>query len=185
MLLISSLFFHLINIQKQNVSLALEIEGERAAGFIASNFSQTSAIISNMNLQIAKNPHSNRHIFNILRRYKTHPSLTNSFTWTIFSWVDANDDLTVDAVYGVMKKPIHIDRTDHLSLSRKDPWKFYLGKPMIGPTSKKIIISGGIGLEDKKGNYVGSTVIGLRIKALAQIVQKNIRNNANKHEYSE
>jgi len=177
LLLIASLFIHLVNIQKQNVRLSLEIEGGKAAGFISSNFDQTAAIIANMNLQIAQNPYSNSHIFNILRRYKTHPSLTNSFAWTIFSWVDIDNNLTVDAVYGVMKKPIYVFRPQYLELTRQDPWKFYLGAPIIGPTSNKKIISAGAGVEDSKGNYVGATVIGLKIDALAKIVQKNITNS--------
>lgn len=177
LLLIAFLFIHLVNIQKQNVRLSLEIEGGKAAGFISSNFDQTAAIIANMNLQIAQNPYSNSHIFNILRRYKTHPSLTNSFAWTIFSWVDIDNNLTVDAVYGVMKKPIYVFRPQYLELTRQDPWKFYLGAPIIGPTSNKKIISAGAGVEDSKGNYVGATVIGLKIDALAKIVQKNITNS--------
>ena len=175
--LIAALFIHLVNIQKQDVRLALEDEGSRVEGFISNNFDHTAAIIANMNMQIAKNPYSKQHIFNILRRYKTHPSLANVFTWTIFSWVDTNNNLTVDAVYGVMKKPIYVFRPQYLELTRQNPLKFYLGPPIIGPTSKLKIISAGTGLEDSKGNYVGATVIGLKLDALAKIVQKKLKNH--------
>ena len=170
------LFLYLVDIRRRNVKFSLEIDAVKAERAIADNFTQTASIVANMNLQIEENPRNKTHINNILRRYRTNPSLSETFSWTIFSWADSKDKLVVDAFYGIIQNPIDLSGRDYISSVREKPGKFYLGSPVIGSTSKKWMIPGGMGLVDNAGEYIGTMTIGFSIKFLSEIIQRNIEN---------
>lgn len=170
------LFLRLVEVREENIKSVLEVDGVKVEGVVIDNFDYTFSIISNMNAQIKERPYSKQHIQNILEKYKTHPSLVNTFSWTIFSWADENDQITVDALYDIMKKPYDLSNRDYIPLAHKDPGKLYLGEPVIGSTSRKWMIPGGVGLLDKNGRYAGTMTIGFNIDFLAKTIQKNIQN---------
>lgn len=176
-LLLGWFVIRLLNSTKDQIKSELEIEMARLERSLTDKIDHTFSIIKSINLQIAENPRSDKHINEILKVYRTNPSLTDTFSWTIFSWVDDNYQITVDANYGILKTPIDISTCDCLLLTEKDPGTFKLGAPRIGTTSKKWVIPGAVGVNDENGLYLGATTIGFDIETMAKLLQKVLQNH--------
>ena len=58
---------------------------------------------------------------------------------------DHNDEITVDALYGIMEEPYDLSSRDYLN-DRLAPERLQLGMPVYGSTSKRWMIPGGVGL---------------------------------------
>lgn len=175
-----SLWFvvRLINSAKNEIHHDLKIEMVSLERSLTDKIDHTFSIIKNINSQIAEDPTNKRYINDILKRYRTSLNLNENFAWTIFSWSDTEYQLTVDAKYGIMSKPFDLSTRDYISLTEKEPNIFHLGSPIIGSTSKKWMIPGGVGVTDKNGKYLGTMTIGFEIGALAKLLH-NITQNPN------
>jgi len=86
------------------------------------------------------------------------------------------DNLTVDAMYGIMENPIDVSGRDYMPLPRINPGKLILGQPITGPTSNKWMIGSIVGVSDKKGGYAGSMVVGFDLKILLFKLRNVIEN---------
>ncbi len=167
-----------LNETNKKIASELEVEMTRLEGSLTNRISHTFSIIQNINLQIEENPHSKKHIYEILKRYRTHPSLTDTFSWTIFSWSDEKYRITVDANYGILKEPdeFYIGNRNYIPLTKETPGEFLLGDPVTGLTSKKWMVPGGVGIVDENGDYLGAISIGFEIETLAKLLHKTLQN---------
>lgn len=175
-LIISSFVHHLFNSTSSKIRSDLELESVRLERALADKIDHTFSIIKSINLQIEENPANKNHINEILKRYRSHPSLSDTFSWTLFSWSDENYQIIVDSKYGIMKEPFDLSIRDYVPMTEKEPGEFHLGAPVIGSTSKKWMIPGGVGVIDLNGKYLGATTIGFEIETLAKSLHKTIRN---------
>ena len=155
----------------------LEIEMARMERSFTDKIDHTYSIIKNINYQISENPQSKKHINEILKRYRDSNDL-NNLSWTIFSWSDDKYRFTVDAKYGIIPNPANfsVENRDYIPLTKKEPDKFHVGTPIIGLTSKKWMIPGGVGLSDKNGKYLGAISIGFEIERIAKSLHQIIQN---------
>ncbi len=170
-------FLHLAAIEKYKIRNGLETESTRVERALIDRIEHTSAIINNINSQIARSPHDAKHINKILEKFKSTPELSDTFSWTIFSWANAQNQITVDANYGILKETIDLSSRDYIAFTKSEPNKFHLGKPVFGSTSKKWMIPGGVGIVDKNGKYLGATTIGFEIDSLARSLHQAIQND--------
>ena len=170
-------FLYLVKIEKYKIKTALETESTRIERALIDRVEHTFAIIDSINLQIALKPQDKSHINEILKKFKTSPELVDTFSWTIFSWANAQGFITVDAQYGILKQPFDLSVRDYIPLTKSEPNKFHLGNAVFGSTSKKWMIPGGVGAVDKNGQYLGATTIGFEIGALARALHKAIQDN--------
>lgn len=171
-------FFYLIEIRKQKIHSILSLDLVRAERLIVDNFNHTSSLIRNINMQIVNSSFDKNQINQILYKFRSNPILIETFSWTTFSWSDRANKIIIDADYGIIDNPIDISDRDYLDFvkNKAKDHVFYIGKPVIGSTSKKWIIPGGVGVFDKNGKYRGSTVIGFEIEIFAKLIQKNVIN---------
>lgn len=170
-------FVHLVKIEEDKIKNTLEIEAIRIEASLIDSIEHTFAIIKNMNEQIAKDPNNKTYINQILAKFKTSPDLSDAFSWTIFSWANSHHQITVDAKYGIMKEPYDLSNRDYIHLTVDKPDEFHLGNPILGSTSKKWMIPGGVGAVDSNGKYLGALTIGFEINALARSLHKSLQNN--------
>ncbi len=126
----------------------------------------TEYIMNMINLQIQKFPKNKEYINNILKKFKTNPNLTNQLSWTLFTWANDKDFLIVDALYEIMDPPFDISSRDYIEFTKASPGKFQIGQPVMGSTSDKWMIAGGVGLNDKNDNYLGTMTIGFDLEIL-------------------
>lgn len=170
------LFNNLINIKKHDITQTLDLDLSGVERVIINDFTQSSAIINSINLQVADNVNDHKFINKILRIYKTHPSLIDTFSWTSFSWVNKKDMVVVDTLDGILQNPVDVSDRDYLQFAKSNPNQFYIGSPVVGSTSKKWIIPGGVALIDQDQNYLGSMIMGIAIDSFSKMIQKTISN---------
>jgi len=162
---------------KNKIQFDLEIEMARMERSFTDKIDHTYSIIKNINYQISENPQSKKHINEILKRYRDSNDV-NNLSWTIFSWSDDKYQFTVDAKYGIISNPANfsVESRDYIPLTKKEPDKFHIGNPIVGLTSKKWMIPGGVGLSDKNGKYLGTISIGFEIERIAKSLNQIIQN---------
>lgn len=170
-------FIHLLDIEKRRVHNILEMQATKLESSLIDRVEHTFAIIKNMNSQIAKNPTNKIYINQILEKFKTSPDLSDSFSWTLFSWANSHHQITVDAQYGILEKTLDLSRRDYIPLTVEKPEEFHLGNPVLGSTSKKWMIPGGVGAIDKNGKYLGALTIGFELNSLARSLHKSLQND--------
>jgi signal transduction histidine kinase len=166
----------LVHSAKQNIISSMEIELARLERSFTDKVDHTFSIINSINSKIAEDPYNKNHIKNILTVYRNNPSLTNTFSWTLFSWLDSQHHLIVDGKYGIVANPIDLSIRDYVQLTEKENETFHLGTPVIGETSGKWMIPGGVGITDINGNYLGATTIGFEIESMAKILHNVVEN---------
>lgn len=133
----------------------------------------TAYIMNVINEQIKKNPKNLEYIDNIISKFKARSQSDNLLSWTIFSWINKNYKLVVDATYGIMAPPLDLSRRDYVPFTKTDPGVMHLGAPVYGSTSRRWMIPGGVGVENKNGQYIGAMVIGFNIKSLLERMKES------------
>jgi len=176
-LILTCFTIQLMKSVKNKIQSDLEIEMARMERGFSDKIDHTYSIIKNINYQISENPHSKKHINEILKRYRDNDNL-NNLSWTIFSWSDDKYQFTVDAKYGIIPNPANfsVKNRDYIPLTKEEPDKFHIGTPIFGLTSKKWMIPGGVGLSDKNGKYLGAISIGFEIERIAKSLHQIIQN---------
>src|SRR5205823_845701 len=67
---------------------------------------------------------------------------------------------------GVLTKPFDMSNRDYLDKTPQFPWTLQLSIPRFGGLSKQWIIPGGMGVTDKKGNFLGTITLGFTLDGL-------------------
>ncbi len=174
----SVLIINLVQIKKSQLQGSLMQEYARVESVLMERFNSTSIVIKKMGEEIAKDPANKNHIKKVLEKYRSDVSLNRIFSWTIFSWADAQSQITVDGHYGIMKEPYDLSKRDYIPLAIANPGKIFLGKPVYGSTSEKWMIPGGVAVTDANNNFLGTIAIGFEISNLAKIIQDEIVNDS-------
>jgi signal transduction histidine kinase len=175
-LLVGWFFVRVINSSKEKILSDMEIEMARLERSFTEKVYHTFYMMNNIILQISANPKDKKYIHKILSQYRNNQQLAGAFSWTIFSWSDADYQIIVDSKYGIMKEPVDLSARDYIAFTESDPGHLQLGTPVIGSTSKKWMIPAAIGLADKNGNYLGALTLGFEIPVMAQLLYKVLEN---------
>lgn len=101
-----------------------------------------------------------------------------ALTWNAFSWIDANDKLTVDGTAGILLQPIDMKDRDYLEYTRQNADKIIFGKPVYGALSQRLIIPAGVGVFSARGAYLGTLVFGFDAEKILTKLEKAISNEA-------
>ncbi len=175
-LLIIWIFNNLVNIKKQEIMSVLENQADNIEKTFQSKIDDTYAIAKSINNQIISNPNDKTYIYNVLKNFESTPQLNQTFSWTVFSWMDKNDKIIINTVDGIAKD-YHNDlsQRDYVQFV-KNSSKVKIGLPTTGAVSNKFVIPGGIGSFDASGEYLGAVVFGLEIDILAKILYGALSN---------
>ncbi len=141
-----------------------------------------SLVLNKMIGEIAKDPNSKNHVNNVLRSFRIlyDDKIGDMLSISMFSWVNKNNILVINSEVGVLNKGVNLGNRDYLQLTKKDPNKLYLGKPVTGAVSDQYIIPAGMGFFDKGNNYQGSVVMGFAVKSIYQkLLKSRIVDNSN------
>lgn len=82
-----------------------------------------------------------------------------------FYWIDAQNRLSVNS-NGVIENPITLSDRDYLQHTSRIFGRIFGGEPIVGAVSGQYIIPVGYGILGKKGEYIGSLAVGLRLSEL-------------------
>lgn len=90
------------------------------------------------------------------------------FTWTLFDFINDQNQVVVSSSQGILSKPINItkDQRSWIEYSRQTPWRLLPSKPDTGLISKEKIIPCGFGLMSSKGKFIGIISAGINVQKL-------------------
>ena len=165
-IIISSYKLH----SKQIIS-KLEHNADLMLASFNEKINSTSFVMKFINSKIILDPNNINHIDNILQTFRNTIKIQD-LTWTIFSWVNADNILIVDSFYGIMQEPIDLNNRDYLAQTRIAHDVLHIGQPVYGSTSSQWMIPVGVGTKNNNGNYVGSITLGIRIDTLIHSLNK-------------
>ncbi len=163
-----------INIKKQEINSILENEAANIERIFQSKIDDTAAIAKSINDQIIGH-NDKKYIYNVLKSFKATPQLNQSFSWTSFGWIDADNKLVADSVKGIYETPLDLSDENFISLL-KNSSKIKLGLPEFYNAIDKFIIPGGVGSFDEKNQFIGAVVFGFEVDVLAKILYGAISN---------
>lgn len=162
--------------QSANIKSRIENSTSRIESRFNSIVENTSYVMKTINTRIAEDPYNYPYIYQTLRNFWGSEGADNSMAWTIFSWADADGRLVVDAVYGIIEKPIQLPKKrENMARSRNQPNTLQLGTPVTGATSHKWLIPMSMGLNDQDGNYAGAIIPGLNLTVLADRLKSEMK----------
>lgn len=165
-----------VKIWEDKITESLESEIIAIENTIYDKLDHTKNIMNSMILMIKERPYDKKHANEVLKIYKNNPYFIDDFSWTLFSWTNNRFKIIVDGKYGIMKKPYDLSNRDYVDATKENPGELILGTPVIGSTSYKWMIPGGVGAR-LKGKFLGTMTIGFEIEVLANLIQKSISNS--------
>lgn len=162
----SWLIFKIYANQKQSKTTLLRTTANRVEDILSEDVKYVSYQMQYISNLIKQKGATNENIEQFLRTFEIDSKINVAIAWNMFSWVDKNQFLTVDGVEGILSEAKDLSSRDYIPDTIKNPGKLFMGQPVYGAVSNQWIIPAGMGVVDKKGNYVGSIVFGFDIKSL-------------------
>lgn len=96
---------------------------------------------------------------------------------TIFDWVTPDKQLRVSSKIGILPTPFDMSDRDYLQRTPLHPWVFQLSSPRIGGLSREWIIPAGMGVTNKKGDFLGTITLGFSVNGLIRRIDEIVRPN--------
>jgi hypothetical protein len=138
---------------------------------LESTFNYAESLLNYINRQIASNHTKNVEIAKILSSFNESNEGLNSIKDMLvagmFHWINDKDQFVASSS-GVLTVPVDLSNRDYLAKTKIDPWKIFLGSPVIGATSGQYIIPAAVGVIDKENHYIGTSVASFKIHDLVE-----------------
>lgn len=146
------------------------------------NFEYTEKLLIFVGKKIAENDNFRNlnKIHQIFSQTANSQGYNSLFSWTMFDWIDRQNNETVTSLYGVNKKnPTNMSSRSYTwkGVSGGEFWEMHVSKPAIGTTSQVKILPIGLRVANKKNAYIGSVALGINIKKLVNEINSQIVSN--------
>ena len=166
-----SFFCCLIILQKQqSQKITLELENIASAGdkFLSSSFDNGSYKLSYIARQIRESGASNKFISDlfVLASSNISKEIEATVSWSIFSWIDKNDNLAVDGITGVIKNPLNISFRPYLQISKNNLNQSFVAEPIYGTITGLYQIPIAMGISSANNEYLGTLLFCYDVKKL-------------------
>jgi signal transduction histidine kinase len=111
----------------------------------------------------------------LIIRHERENVNSDSLAWRAINFVNA-DGYMLSSNYGQVSTPIPItpEKRSWIVTAREDPWKLHFSKPDKGMVTFLNVLPAGMGLTDKKGNFVGYIAMGLNTVKLRNTIINTI-----------
>ena len=119
------------------------------------------------------------HITKLLRGELTSdPLVKKLFSWTLFDWIDMNNQLISSTSLG---NTIHIDmsKRDYIKHVKFHPWKLHFSSLATGTPSGELIIPAAFGVTDNAGKYLGAIAMGFSVVGLKRKIEEDVGKESN------
>lgn len=95
-------------------------------------------------------------------------------SWTLFDWVNTQNQLVASSVPGVIFPHVQIYGRSYLIEGPKRPWQLISCPPDWGLSSGAWIVPIGMGITNENGQFMGILTGGINIHAVTQKIQQNL-----------
>ncbi len=174
LLIINSLIYLYFRqkIFSQKNEVTLESQLLRVERALEDDISYSAYLMKYLGDQILKNDHRDlKYIDHLLSSFGLKSITENKTLWNMFSWSNSEMEIVVNSSFGIIN-PINIKSRDYIKNTVSDPGIIHLGKPSYGKVSGEWIIPTGMGVVDKKGQYLGAIVFGFKADVLTNNLKR-------------
>lgn len=90
------------------------------------------------------------------------------FSWTLFNYVDLNNNMVASSEHGVLKQPFYVNAHKRLwvGMSRIKPRTLISSDIDLGIISKEKILPFGYGVTNNKGKFLGTIAFGINVNEM-------------------
>ncbi len=96
--------------------------------------------------------------------------------YTNFDWANPSGKMVVNTTLGVMKEPRDISFRKYITKARMYPQKVIIDDTIVGIPSGKLLIPITMGINSKKGNFIGTVTTGVDLERLTKLINAGISN---------
>lgn len=111
----------------------------------------------------------------ISSKHNSHPNI--SLSWNAYSWIDRSDRIVIDGSFGILDNKLDVSSRDYLRFTKFNPGKIYMGKPIYGMVSQRLIVPIAVGTFSKRRNYLGTLVFGFDIEKINSKLKSEINDD--------
>lgn len=155
----------------ERIALELQTEANRIEQTLAREMERSSYLLTALGRQIVvNNARDLVELAQVLKAYDAKDQI-----YAIFSWINADQKLTVSSNRGILDKPVDLSDRDFVKKSFVEPWKIHIGRPIEGRVSGRWIIPVAMGLTDYTGKFIGTILISLDISELTEQISALVK----------
>lgn len=164
----------------QETSVELQIEANRIEHNLASHLDEIQSLMIYVGKRIAQEDGNDsqaiwEHMQDILGASQLSKK---AWDWLSFSWTNEKNQGIVHNVYGILtKNPINLSVRKYIKTAHQIPWTLHLDSPATGIPSGKWSLNGGVGIEDEKGNFVGTLAVSFDLADLTRRIKQVLTNS--------
>jgi signal transduction histidine kinase/sensor domain CHASE-containing protein len=148
----------------ETIAVELEKDGVRTDRALSAQMENANYLLTALGKEIVLNPERDLvKLAQILRAFDTKDDI-----YTLFSWVNPEQQLMVSSSKGVLEKPINVSDRDYVRKAAGEPWKMIVGGPVEGRASGRWVIPVAMGLTDSTGKFIGILLISIDVDILAR-----------------
>lgn len=166
---LTNYFFFLSKKKSEAQENAKKIES-----ILSEYFGYTEKILVFIGSKISNNDNYNNlpAIYKIFTDAAYSQGYNDVFSWTMFDWVNRQDQQTVNTLTGVnTKNPADMSKRGYTWKGRAEFWTLQFSSPTIGNPSDMHVIPVGVGVPNKNNSYVGNIAVGISIKKLTNKIE--------------
>lgn len=158
--------------QTEKTQGKLKTEISRVDHVMGKSIEQAEYVVETISKQILSIGVENQlAIAQLLNSYDIRPDI-----YGLFSWVDAQDVLSISSNMGILSQTERADISDrdYIHNTHATPWRSVIGKPVEGRVSHKWVLPIAMGITDNSGRYLGTVIISLDIHAISQSINQTL-----------
>lgn len=155
----------------ERIGTELEKEALRVERTLEIEMDNANYLLSGMGKQIILD--SDRNLVKMAQVLKSFDS--RNYIYTIFSWINTDQQVVVSSNKGVLDKPVDISDRDYVKKAFADPWKMTIGRPIEGRVSGRWVIPVAMGLTDYTGKFIGTLMISIDINTLTEQITNIVK----------
>lgn len=154
----------------------LQKQTSRIERELTTSFDYVSHLMKFLGEQITKHDSIDPHkIAELLRsNLLTNDIARKQYSWAMFDWDNPQNQMMVSTMYGVMQEPKSVAHRYFAKMAPKEPWKLHFDSPDIGISSGEWVIPAGMGITNKRGDFIGMLSMAFNIAKFSQKIESAI-----------
>ncbi len=162
-----------------NVTCQLQLESVHIERELNNIFDDATQIVKFLGSEVAKqnNPNNLKFISSVLEEGTLLKIHAIRFLTDVsnFDWVNTNGYQVINLKDGILHKPISMKHRAYVKQAKKEPWKLHLVAPTYGMPSQKWVIPAGLGVTNKKGQYLGLISLGFLVQEITKRLSAELK----------
>ncbi len=155
---------------EETVRSQLATDATRIDRTLVLEFEQAAYLLESISRQILHiGPNKLQNIALLLRSFDKENTVFH-----LFSWINANQQIVATSEQGILARNIDVSDRDYMKKTIIEPWKVQVGRPIKGRITGRRIIPLAMGVDDYKGNYIGTVLVSVDIARFTKKIKQQL-----------